>query len=41
MAKENQKDDVTQDVQTAPYEQAQTQVETGADNAESAGRKAR
>ncbi|AXP61470.1 hypothetical protein CH625_004380 [Haemophilus influenzae] len=36
MAKENQKDDVTQDVQTAPYEQAQTQVETGADNAESA-----
>ena len=35
MAKKNQKDDVT-DVQTAPDEQAQTQVETGADNAESA-----
>ena len=36
MAKKNQKDDATQDVQTAPEEQAQTQVETGADNAESA-----
>ncbi|CBY81410.1 hypothetical protein AO053_00390 [Haemophilus influenzae biotype aegyptius] len=36
MAKKNQKDDVTQDVQTAPDEQAQPQVETSADNAESA-----
>ncbi len=36
MAKKNQKDDATQDVQTAPEEQVQTQVETGADNAESA-----
>lgn len=36
MAKKNQKDEVAQDVQTAPEEQAQTQVETGADNAESA-----
>ena len=36
MAKKNQKDEVAQDVQTAPDEQAQTQVETGADNAESA-----
>lgn len=36
MAKKNPKDDVTQDVQTAPEEQAQTQVETDADNAESA-----
>ena len=36
MANQNPKDDVTQDVQTAPDEQAQTQVETGADNAESA-----
>nr|DAX71489.1 MAG TPA: hypothetical protein [Caudoviricetes sp.] len=36
MAKKNQKDDVTQDVQTAPDEQAQTQTENGADNAESA-----
>ena len=36
MAKKNTKDDVTQDVQTAPDEQEQTQVETGADNAESA-----
>lgn len=35
MAKKNPKDDVTQDVQTAPEEQAQIQVETGADNAES------
>lgn len=34
MAKKNQKDDVTQDMQTAPYEQAQTQTENGADNAE-------
>lgn len=33
MAKKNQKDDVTQDVQTAPDEQAQTQVENGTDNA--------
>lgn len=36
MAKKNQKDEVAQDVQTAPDEQAQIQVETGADNAESA-----
>lgn len=36
MAKKNQKDDVTQDVQTAPEEQEQTQAENGADNAESA-----
>lgn len=36
MAKKNQKDDVTQDVQTAPEEQAQTQTENDADNAESA-----
>ena len=35
MANQNQKDDVTQDVQTAPDEQAQTQTENGADNAES------
>ena len=35
MAKKNQKDEVAQDVQTAPEEQAQTQVETGEDNAES------
>ncbi|HIF5498269.1 TPA: hypothetical protein ACX3BB_001250 [Pasteurella multocida] len=34
MAKKNQKDEVAQDVQTAPDEQAQAQVETGADNAE-------
>ncbi|STO92845.1 Uncharacterised protein [Haemophilus pittmaniae] len=34
MAKKNQKDDVTQDVQTAPEEQVQTQTENGADNAE-------
>lgn len=36
MAKKNQKDEVAQDVQTAPDEQAQTQVETGVDNAENA-----
>lgn len=36
MAKKDQKDDVTQDVQTAPEEQVQTQTENGADNAESA-----
>lgn len=36
MAKKNQKDDVTQDVQTAPEEQVQTQTENDADNAESA-----
>ncbi|WP_308571050.1 hypothetical protein [uncultured Haemophilus sp.] len=36
MAKKNQKDEVAQDVQTALEEQAQTQAETGADNAESA-----
>ena len=36
MAKKDQKDDVTQDVQTAPKEQVQTQTENGADNAESA-----
>lgn len=36
MAKKNQKDDVTQDVQTTPEEQVQTQAENGADNAESA-----
>ena len=35
MANQNQKDDVTQDVQTTPDEQAQTQTENGADNAES------
>ena len=35
MANQNPKDDVTQDVQTAPDEQAQTQTENGADNAES------
>nr|DAD69123.1 MAG TPA: hypothetical protein [Myoviridae sp. ctRD66]DAR68628.1 MAG TPA: hypothetical protein [Caudoviricetes sp.] len=35
MANQNQKDDVTQDVQTAQDEQAQTQTENGADNAES------
>lgn len=35
MAKKNQKDDVTQDGQTAPDEQAQPQTENGADNAES------
>lgn len=40
MAKKNQKDDVTQDVQTAPDEQAQTQSEKGADNAESAPKSA-
>lgn len=40
MAKKNPKDDVTQDVQTTPEEQAQTQVETGADNAESAPKSA-
>ena len=40
MAKKNQKDDVTQDVQTAPEEQAQTQAENGADNAESAPKSA-
>ncbi|WP_118790911.1 hypothetical protein [Haemophilus haemolyticus] len=34
MAKKNQKDEVAQDVQTTPDEQAQTQAETGADNAE-------
>lgn len=34
MAKKNPKDDVTQDVQTAPEEQVQTQTENGADNAE-------
>lgn len=34
MAKKNQKDDVTQDMQTVPDEQAQTQTENGADNAE-------
>ena len=32
MAKKNQKDDVTQDVQTTPEEQVQTQAENGADN---------
>lgn len=36
MAKKNPKDDVTQDGQTAPEEQVQTQTENGADNAESA-----
>ena len=36
MAKKNQKDDVTQDVQTAPEEQVQAQTENGTDNAESA-----
>lgn len=36
MTKKNQKDEVAQDVQTTPEEQAQTQAETGADNAESA-----
>lgn len=36
MAKKNQKDEVAQDVQTAPDGQTQTQAETGADNAESA-----
>lgn len=36
MAKKDQKDDVTQDVQTAQEEQAQPQAETGADNAERA-----
>ena len=36
MAKKNQKDEVAQDVQTAPDEQVQTQTENGADNAESA-----
>lgn len=36
MAKKDQKDDVTQDVQTAPEEQVQTQTENGADNAGSA-----
>nr|DAT23811.1 MAG TPA: hypothetical protein [Caudoviricetes sp.] len=40
MAKKNQKDDVTQDVQTALDEQAQTQAENGADNAESAPKSA-
>ena len=40
MTKKNQKDDVTQDVQTAPDEQAQTQTENGADNAESAPKSA-
>lgn len=34
MAKQNPKDDVTQDVQTTPEEHAQTQTENGADNAE-------
>ena len=34
MAKKDPKDDVTQDVQTAPEEQVQTQTENGADNAE-------
>lgn len=36
MAKKDQKDDVTQDVQTAPEEQVQNQTENGADNAGSA-----
>ena len=36
MAKKNQKDDATQDVHTAPDEQAQAKTENGADNAESA-----
>ena len=36
MAKINQEDDVTQDVQTVTEEQAQIQAEDGADNAESA-----
>ncbi|HHF5697610.1 TPA: hypothetical protein ACPPGJ_000639 [Haemophilus influenzae] len=36
MAKKNPKDDVTQDVQTAPEEQVQAQTENGTDNAESA-----
>ena len=40
MAKKNPKDDVTQDVQTAPEEQVQAQTETGADNAESASKSA-
>lgn len=40
MAKKNQKDDITQDVQTAPDEQAQIQAENGADNAESAPKSA-
>lgn len=35
MAKKDQKDDVTQDVQTAPEEQVQNQTENGVDNAES------
>ena len=40
MAKKDQKDDVTQDVQTASEEQAQTQAENGAENAESAPKSA-
>lgn len=40
MAKKDQKDDVTQDVQTAPEAQVQTQTENGADNAESAPKSA-
>lgn len=40
MTKKNQKDEVAQDVQTASDEQAQTQAETGADNAESAQKSA-
>ena len=40
MAKKNQKDDVTQDVQTAPEEQEQIQAENAADNAESAPKSA-
>lgn len=40
MAKKNQKDDVTQDVQTAPEEQVQAQTENGADNADNAPKSA-
>lgn len=40
MAKKDQKDDVTQDVQTAPEEQVQAQTENGADNTESAPKSA-
>lgn len=40
MAKKNPKDDVTQDVQTAPEEQVQAQTENSADNAESAPKSA-
>ena len=40
MAKKNQKDDVTQDGQTALEEQVQAQTENGAGNAESAPKSA-